>query len=273
MTHETEAPPDPATATAEPPVVTRRPRLTKPSKEAATEPLPPAGSGAAAGTSIAPGGDDPGRKLSFVSQEMERGIDETQALLDAVGLRGELSGEARDIARLIERRLAAVAADKHLHPHAPAIDDLEIQRAFLEHRFVGPLKTYERTFRAYSVLDNFLNVTSILAGVGASLAAALEWPKVWVIVAGLVVGGLQSLSQWLKPSRRSTRRGLAANDLRSEGWAFLQGRDRYKGKENDPAGAWKLFCDQIDRVEDREQTAQDKESADTATAKGSSKRS
>ena len=67
---------------------------------------------------------------------------------------------------------------------------------------------------------------------------------------GFVVGGLQSLSQWLKPSRRSTRRGLAANALRSEGWAFLQGRDRYKGKEDDPAGAWKLFCDQVDRVEE-----------------------
>ena len=38
---------------------------------------------------------------------MEQGTDETQALLDAVGLRGDLSGEARDIARLIERRLAA----------------------------------------------------------------------------------------------------------------------------------------------------------------------
>ena len=94
----------------------------------------------------------------------------------------------------------------------------------------------------------------------------------WVIVAGLVVGGLQSLSQWLKPSRRSTRRGLAANDLRSEGWAFLQGRDRYKDKAT-PDGAWKLFCDQIDRVEDREQTEQDKESADTATAKGGGKKS
>ena len=61
--------------------------------------------------------------------------------------------------------------------------------------------------------------------------------SVVMIVAGLVVGGLQSLSQWLKPSRRSTRRGLAANALRSEGWAFLQNRDRYKGKDEDPLNA------------------------------------
>ena len=84
------------------------------------------------------------------------------------------------------------------------------------------------------------------------------------------MGCLQSLSQWLKPSKRSTRRGLAASDLRSEGWAFLQGRDRYKDKSADVA--WKLFCDQIDRVEDREQTEQDKESADTATSKGGGKK-
>jgi hypothetical protein len=258
MSHETEAPPDPAMATADPPVTARRQRLTKPSTQPAPQPSAPADEG------------DPNRSMSIVTQLMQEGSDETQALLDAVGLRGDLSGEARDIARLIERRLAALAADKHLHPHAPAIDDLEIQRAFLEHRFVGPLKTYERTFRGYSVLDNFLNVTSILAGLLASLAAALEWPKVWVIVAGLVVGGLQSLSQWLKPSRRSTRRGLAANALRSEGWAFLQGRDRYKDKA--PDVAWKLFCDQIDRVEDREQTEQEKESADAATAKGGGKK-
>jgi hypothetical protein len=270
MTHETEAPPDPATATAEPPVTGRRQRLTKPSSESAVQPSAPMEPTAAAGTSIAPGGDDPDRKLSVVSQMMEQGTDETQALLDAVGLRGDLSGEARDIARLIERRLAALAADKHLHPHAPAIDDLEIQRAFLEHRFVGPLRTYERTFRGYSVLDNFLNLTSIAAGLGASLAAALVWPKVWAIAFGLIVGCLQSLSQWLKPSKRSTRRGLAASALRAEGWAFLQGRDRYKDKSADVA--WKLFCDQIDRVEDREQTEQDKESADTATAKGGGKK-
>jgi len=273
MTHETEAPPDPGMATAEPPVTAQRQRLTKPSRQpAAVQPSAPAEPPAAAATPIALGEDDPDRSMSIVTQLMQQGSDETQALLDAVGLRGDLSGEARDIARLIERRLAVVAADQYNSPHAPAIDHLEIQRAFLEHRFVGPLKAYERTFRGYSVLDNFLNVTSILAGLGASLAAALEWPKVWVIVAGLVVGGLQSLSQWLKPSRRSTRRGLAANALRSEGWAFLQSRDRYKGKDDDPAGAWKLFCDQIDRVEEREQTEQDKESAEGPNTKGGGKR-
>ncbi|HUB03526.1 MAG TPA: hypothetical protein VMA76_00595 [Solirubrobacteraceae bacterium] len=273
MTHETEAPPEPATATAEPamataepPVAPKRQRLTKPSTPAA-----PVESSAAEATPTARV-DDPDRKLSIVSQLMQDGADETQALLDAVGLRGDLSGEARDIARLIERRLAVIAAAQYDSPHAPAIDHLEIQRAFLEHRFVGPLKAYERTFRGYSVLDNFLNVTSILAGLGASLAAALGWPKVWVIVAGLIVGALQSLSQWLKPSRRSTRRGLAANALRSEGWAFLQNRDRYKGRESDPAGAWKVFCDQIDRVEEREQTAQDRELADGPSTKNAGKR-
>jgi len=213
---------------------------------------------------------EPARNESIVTRLINAGTDEADALLEAVGMREQLSGEAQDIARLIARRLADVAAARHDHPHAPALDHLEIQRAFLVHRFVGPMKRYERTFRGYSVLDNFLNLTSILAGVGASLAAALNAPKVYAIVLGLVVGGLQSLSQWLKPSRRSTRRGLAAAAMRSEGWAFLQGRDRYRGK--DPDTAWALFCDQVERVEGREQSEQDRESSEVGSSHSARRR-
>jgi hypothetical protein len=213
---------------------------------------------------------EPARNESVVTRLINAGTDEADALLEAVGMREKLSGEAKDIARLIERRLADVAAQQHSHPHAPALDHLEVQRAFLVHRFVGPMKAYERTFRGYSVLDNFLNLTSILAGVGASLAAALNAPKVYAIVLGLVVGCLQSLSQWLKPSRRSTRRGLAAAAMRTEGWAFLQGRDRYKGK--DPEAAWALFCDQVERVEGREQAEQERESSEVGTSHGAKRR-
>jgi hypothetical protein len=214
---------------------------------------------------------EPARNESIVTRLINAGSDEADALLEAVGMREKLSGEAQDLARLIERRLADVAARDYDHPHAPALDHLEIQRAFLVHRFVGPLKAYERTFRGYAVLDNFLNLTSILAGVGASLAAALDAPKVYAIVLGLVVGCLQSLSQWLKPSRRSTRRGLAAAAMRTEAWAFLQGRDRYKLKVNDPAGSWALFCDQIERVEGREQAEQDREASQVTRTQGASR--
>ena len=243
MTQETEAPPAPATTTAD------RPPATASGPQA---------------------GGEPERSESIVTQLIHAGSDETDALLTAVGMRDELSGEAQDLSRLIERRLADVAARAYGHPHAPALDHLEIQRAYLAHRFVGPLRTYERTFRGYSVLDNLLNLTSILAGVGASLAAALNAPKVYAIVLGLVVGALQSLSQWLKPSKRSTRRGFAAAAMRTEGWAFLQGRDRYKGK--DPATAWALFCDQIERVEGREQTEQDREASDSARSQSTTRR-
>jgi hypothetical protein len=245
MTQQTEAPPAPAPA----PATADRPPTTASSTQA---------------------GAEPERGESIVTQLIRAGSDETDALLQAVGMRNELSGEAQDLARLIERRLADVAARDYGHPHAPALDHLEIQRAFLTHRFVGPLKTYERSFRGYSALDNILNLTSILAGVGASLAAALNAPKVYAIVLGLVVGGLQSLSQWLKPSKRSTRRGFAAAALRTEAWAFLQGRDRYKGK--DPTIAWGLFCDHIERVEGREQTEQDREASDGARSQNTSRR-
>jgi hypothetical protein len=196
---------------------------------------------------------DPGRKESIVTRLMRAGNDEVDALLEALGMRAQLSGEAQDIARLIERRLAEVAWGDHAH----ALDQLEIQRAFLAHRFIGPMKMYERSLRGYAALDNFLNLTSILAGVAASLTVALNAPKVYAIVAGLVVGLLQGISQWLKPAQRSTRRGIAAAYLRSEAWAFLQGRDRYRGKED--RTAWGLLCDQINRVEAREAGQQDQE--------------
>jgi hypothetical protein len=197
-------------------------------------------------------GAEPVRNESVVTRLMRKGNAEVDALLEAAGMRAQLSGEAQDLARLMQRRLAELEWGSH----AEAVDQLDIQRAFLAHRFVTPLREYERGFRGFSILDNFLNLTSILAGVGASLAAALNAPKVYAIVFGLIVGFLQSVSQWLKPSRRSTRRGLAAAALRSEAWAFLQRRDRYRQK--DDRTAWALLCDQINRVEVREAAEQDR---------------
>jgi hypothetical protein len=186
---------------------------------------------------------------------MRKGSDEVDALLEALGMRAQLSGEAQDLARLVERRLAQV----EWGTHSQALDELEIQRSFLVHRFIGPMKRFERGSRFYAYLDNFLNLVSILAGIGASLSAALDFPKLWPIAFGLVVGFLQSISQWLKPAQRSTRRGIAALELRSEMWAFLQRRERYRGK--DDKTAWALLCDQVDRVEDRESAEQDQEAA------------
>jgi len=197
----------------------------------------------------------PGRGESIVTRLMHKGNDEVDALLEALGMRAQLSGEAQDLARLVERRLAQV----DWGTHSQALDQLEIQRSFLVHRFIGPMKRFERGSRGYAYLDNFLNLVSILAGLGASLSAALDFPKVWPIVFGLVVGFLQSISQWLKPSQRATRRGIAALELRSEMWAFLQRRERYRGK--DDKTAWALLCDQVDRVEDRESDEQDREAA------------
>lgn len=231
----------------------------------ADKPMTAAGQQTAPGAAPPPNGD-PARGESIVTRLMHRGADEVDALLQALGMREQLSGEAKDLARLIERRLAQAAWGDHSH----ALDQLEIQRAFLTHRFIGPMKSYERSYRGYAYLDNFLNLVSILAGVGASLAAALNAPKAYAIVFGLIVGFLQSLSQWLKPSRRSTRRGLAAADLHSEAWAFLQKRQRYRDK--DDLTAWGLLCEQVSRVEDREATEQDKEAAQVpAGRRGGSK--
>lgn len=197
----------------------------------------------------------PRRSESIVTRLMHKGDDEVDALLEALGMRAQLSGEAQDLARLVERRLASVDWGSH----AQAVDQLEIQRAFLVHRFVGPMRRFERGSRGYAALDNVLNLVSILAGIGASLAAALDFPKVWPITLGLIVGFLQSISQWLKPSQRATRRSIAALELRGEMWAFLQHRERYRGK--DDRTAWALLCDQVGRVEERESAEQDQDAA------------
>ena len=58
MAQETEAPPDPAMATAEPPVTAQRQRLTKPSRQPATvQPSTTAAPAEAAATPTTPGED------------------------------------------------------------------------------------------------------------------------------------------------------------------------------------------------------------------------
>lgn len=204
------------------------------------------------------------RRESVVTRLVRRSGSDVQELLEALGMREQLSGEAKDLARLMEQKLAY-----SLPPidREAALDQLAIQRAYLVHRFIGPLKRFERGDRFYGYLDTVLNFLSILAGVGGSLAAALDSSKVYAISAGLVVGLLQSVSQWLKPARRSTSRGISASSLRTEAWAFLQARDRYKGR--DDAAAWTLFCDQVEKVELREQGDEESELASAPPAPAS----
>ena len=75
-----------------------------------------------------PGGN-PARNESVVTRLMRAGSDEVAgAARRGRAYAGNLSGEARDIARLVERRLAEVAV-RPLRIHA--LDQLEIQRASL----------------------------------------------------------------------------------------------------------------------------------------------
>jgi hypothetical protein len=68
--------------------------------------------------------------------------------------------------------------------------------------------SYQRGDRYYSYLDTVLNITSVAAGIAASLTAALTAPKDWTIVLGVVVAGCQTFSQWLRQSqRRASRAG------------------------------------------------------------------
>lgn len=212
--------------------------------EPRAEPRPPSGGTPTASTEVTPP-SQPGARQSG---------DRVDALLARAGLREQEDAEAEELAALLMHKFAHdLAGDDEA-----VTDALEVRGAFLRHRFTGPVMSYQQGDRFYSYLDTALNLTSIAAGIGASLTAALVAPKGWTIVLGIIVAGCQTFSQWLKPSQRAARRGQAASELRNEAWDLLQGRDRYRGKSVEHA--WNIFCDQVDTVEDREEAAEDKES-------------
>ena len=80
-----------------------------------------------------------------------------------------------------------------------------------------------------------------------------------MIILGLVVGVLQSVSQWLKPSQRASQLRRAAADMRQEAWDLLQNLNRYSGSDSEKN--WVAFCAQINKVEQEEETQEDQESA------------
>jgi hypothetical protein len=163
--------------------------------------------------------------------------------------------EAEEVADLLLHKLT------HYRPEddETVVDTLDVRRAFLRYRFTDPVIGYEKGCRLYSQLDTVLNLASIAAGIGASLLAASGSPKGWTIILGVAIAACQTFSQWLKPSKRAARRARAASELRNEAWNILQGRDRYRGKDLDLA--WDIFCNQVDKIADREQTVEDTESA------------
>jgi hypothetical protein len=138
-------------------------------------------------------------------------------------------------------------------------DTLAVRRAFLRHRFTDRVAAYEKGDRLYGRLDTLLNLASVAAGIGASLLAARGSPKGWTIALGVAIAGCQTISQWLKPAQRAAHRGRAAFELRSQAWDILQGQDRYRGRNLDQA--WDIFCSQVGKVENREESMEDSDSS------------
>lgn len=139
---------------------------------------------------------------------------------------------------------------------------ISIRVAFVRHRFTGRLVAYDKGDRWYGRLDNVLNLTSIGAGAAAAIAGGVH-AKPWVlIVLGSIVATLQTFSQWLKPSQRSSRRGHAAARLRDEGWDFVLGQDRYKGK--DSRNAWTIFYGEVNKIAQQEEAVEDQEGTQAA---------
>jgi hypothetical protein len=192
--------------------------------------------------------------------DLRRTAEQVEQLRAALQARESTGNEAEDLARLLEHQMA------HLVPgdDEQALDTLEVRQNFLMHRFELPLRRYEGRDGFYQGLDTFLNLTSILAGVAASLAASLNAGKAPLILLGLAVGVLQSISQWLKPAQRASQLRRAAGDMRQEAWDLLQNQNRYSGA--DPEKNWLAFCAQINKVEQKEEAQEDQEAAHSGLA-------
>jgi hypothetical protein len=183
-------------------------------------------------------------------------------LLELAGPRRPKGGEAQQVASLVIEKLARdFPGDGN-----EATETLAVRCAFIQNRFTARLGAYELADRLYSYLDTTLNLTSVAAGIGASLLAASSSPKGYpTIILGAAIAACQTFSQWLKPSKRAARRGRAATQLRNEAWDFLQGRDRYRDK--DINRTWDVFCDRVDGIEDRQQAIKDSEERSGTTAR------
>jgi hypothetical protein len=175
--------------------------------------------------------------------------------LRAVVNRRRLSHEAYEIARLIEHKLSheidGVGEE--------AQDKLDRWVSFVRHRFTGRLVSYEKADRRYGLFDTTLNVLSIFAGAASAIFAATHANKWIVVLLGSFVAILQSISQWLKPSQRASRRKNAAGRLRDEGWDFVLAQDRYKTRDINQT--WQVFYAQVNRIAQQEEATEEQEAS------------
>ncbi len=199
-------------------------------------------------------------RLDRVGQGAHRTAEEVEELVARLAERKPEKDEAAELARLILHKLAhSVEGEAHA-----VIDELEVKRSFLQHRFEDAARAYARGDRFYGGLDTFLNVGSIFAGAATSVAASLGAAKAVPIVLGLVVLLQQGISQWLKPAQRAARLDRAGQDLLQEAWDFVQDHGRYRGREVD--ASWGIFCDQVSKVERDQAAAEDQDATQSGLA-------
>jgi hypothetical protein len=184
----------------------------------------------------------------------QRDAGEAGKLLAAVRRR-RIPREAFDLARLIEHKLSHEidGVDEE------AQHQLDRWVSFVRHRFTGRLVSYEKADHRYGLFDTTLNVLSIFAGAASAIFAATHANKWIIILLGSFVAILQSISQWIKPSQRASRRSHAAARLRDEGWDFVLAQDRYK--QGDITHGWQIFYAQVNRIAQQEEAAEEQEAS------------
>jgi hypothetical protein len=132
------------------------------------------------------------------------------------------------------------------------------QQEFVFHRFSSRIRWYAHRYPQLIRWHTVLALLVLAAGLGTSGITALnetrdESSTVWtvtVIVLGVLVGIFTGLSQIWKPGQKSSSYYVGQNDLRQEGWDFVQRRGRYKDKDY-PDEAFELFVEAISLIERR----------------------
>jgi hypothetical protein len=145
-------------------------------------------------------------------------------------------------------RLAELIAAR-LREERPGMD---VDDAFLHYCFRHPLENFRSFAGKYGWAFALLSLATIGAGLVTSGIAAADWAaetwgRIVILVLGLVAGIAATTNQIWRPGDKSTSRMRGANALRTEAWALLERRGRYRTAVDDRE-AFGLFVDEVSRI-------------------------
>ena len=170
--------------------------------------------------------------------------------------------EADHVTRLILLRLRYPGdqpdqwGDVHLGSELEGIPPW--QREFVYHRYASRIRWYAQAYPRLLRWHTGLALLVVAAGLASSGLAAINEGRedtslglsLAVITLGILVGVTTGLAQTWKPGQKSASYYAGQNDLRHEGWNFVQKRGPYKDLSY-PNDAFTEFANAVTSLEQR----------------------